>query len=581
MSTQTPTSSSTQHDPASPVADDGTATVAAATGMTTTGANPPAAASANGEVASTATTKTPIITQQHDQAHNDADGDDNEDENGDCGGDCNCGGDGDETAPLPGVTATWRDDDHQQDNNNNNNSGSGDTQQKHSSKPYDDHRTQTQQQEALGDSTRQNGYANGYAPSPVVTTTPTNPIVSSFFTVPFADDESKAYYERFSLTWAPLSMALLLGVLLGTPLYKYCDRNSFLIFSCLACLPGFVCPILRPCPADIGTPWHDRFWVKGTVWVSIFGFYGNYFWTHYFYSLLGAEYLFDSYRFNDVPLVTYICTFFYFTFYFTFVNIVLRVVRRATYDFPPFGRRMVWVSVIAALSYGTALFEALSIQHFPLYTYTRRDLFLLVGSVVYGLYFVVGFPMFFMLDEIDPVTDLIDQPYTTSTTTTTTATTTQSYPATAASPLQKDHYHTDHVHQSGLLHDDEHYHQHHRPYKVSLQYVALNAFAACAIVTLLLDLWRLCIGSIYDLAGPQSSIRLPFVYQDVVQQQQAAQEQVVNVVQQAVCSMPPMPSTEIIYVDKPITAQACVEFAKGWAAKKVTDVTNMLNRTAT
>lgn len=566
MSTHTPTSSSTEHDPASPVAKEGTAAAAPTTGMSTNDADPSAASPANGEVESTATTKTTIITQQHD----DADTDDNGD--GDGGGDCNCGGAGDETAPLPVVTSTWPDSHHHQDNNN----SDGYIQHKHqTSKPYNDRRTQTQQQ-ALGDNAHLNSYTNGHAPaSPVVT--PTNPTVSSFFTVPFADDESKAYYERFSLTWAPLSMALLLGVLLGTPLYKYCDRNSFLLFSCLACLPGFVYPILRPCPADIGTPWHERFWVKGTVWVSIFGFYGNYFWTHYFYSLLGAEYLFDSYRFNDVPLVTYICTFFYFTFYFTFVNIVLRTVRRATYDFPPFGRRAVWVSVIAALSYGTALFEALSIQHFPLYTYTRRDLFLLVGSVVYGLYFVVGFPMFFMLDEIDPVTDLIDEPYrATTTTTTTTATTTQSYSATTASPLQKDDY------QSGLLHDDDHYHQQHRPYKVSLQYVALNAFAACAIVTLLLDLWRLCIGSIYDLAGPQSSIRLPFVYQDVVQQQQqGVQEKVVEVVQQAVCSMPPMPSTEIIYVDKPITGQACVEFAKGWAAKKVTDVTNMLNRTVT
>lgn len=44
-------------------------------------------------------------------------------------------------------------------------------------------------------------------------------------------------------------------------------RSQFLPFLlfCLARLPGFVYPIPRPCPADIRTRWHDRFYEKGTV----------------------------------------------------------------------------------------------------------------------------------------------------------------------------------------------------------------------------------------------------------------------------------------------------------------------------
>ncbi len=36
------------------------------------------------------------------------------------------------------------------------------------------------------------------------------------------------------------------------------------------------------------------------VWIAIFSFVGNYFWTHYFFQLLGAAYTFPSWRLNDV-----------------------------------------------------------------------------------------------------------------------------------------------------------------------------------------------------------------------------------------------------------------------------------------
>ena len=41
---------------------------------------------------------------------------------------------------------------------------------------------------------------------------------------------------------------------------------------------------------------------QANLWIAIFSFIGNYFWTHYFYSLLGARYTFPSWRLNDVRL---------------------------------------------------------------------------------------------------------------------------------------------------------------------------------------------------------------------------------------------------------------------------------------
>jgi hypothetical protein len=39
---------------------------------------------------------------------------------------------------------------------------------------------------------------------------------------------------------------------------------------------------------------------QANVWIAIFSYIGNYFWTHYFYTLLGASYTFKSFRLNNV-----------------------------------------------------------------------------------------------------------------------------------------------------------------------------------------------------------------------------------------------------------------------------------------
>ncbi len=42
-----------------------------------------------------------------------------------------------------------------------------------------------------------------------------------------------------------------------------------------------------------------------------------------------------------------------------------------------------------------AVLEAASTQHFALYTYTDKERFVRVGSVVYAIIFIVGIPIFF------------------------------------------------------------------------------------------------------------------------------------------------------------------------------------------
>lgn len=59
------------------------------------------------------------------------------------------------------------------------------------------------------------------------------------------------------------------------------------------------------------------------MWIIIISYVGNYFWTHYFFNLLGAAYTFKSWRINNVPICLIFATHAYFAFYHTFSTVWL------------------------------------------------------------------------------------------------------------------------------------------------------------------------------------------------------------------------------------------------------------------
>jgi cycloeucalenol cycloisomerase len=175
--------------------------------------------------------------------------------------------------------------------------------------------------------------------------------------------------------------------------------------------------------------------VKGQLWLFIMGFIGNYFWTHYFYRVLGATYTFPSYRLNDVPIPMFLATHAYFTFYHAAVNVALRYTRFKSSTLPPPLRAAAEALVVCALAYLTAFLETFTISGFPYYVIADRPRMYSIGSAFYAIYFVVSFPMYFRLDE-------------------------------------------------------------HPAQNTPLPSVAVNSFAACMIVTTLLDFWRISVGAI-------------------------------------------------------------------------------------
>ncbi|BAH95217.1 Os11g0302500, partial [Oryza sativa Japonica Group] len=49
------------------------------------------------------------------------------------------------------------------------------------------------------------------------------------------------------------------------------------------------------------------FLLQANIWIIIFSYVGNYFWTHYFFTVLGASYTFPSWRMNNVRLSSCYC----------------------------------------------------------------------------------------------------------------------------------------------------------------------------------------------------------------------------------------------------------------------------------
>ncbi|KAJ1261454.1 hypothetical protein BS78_09G030600 [Paspalum vaginatum] len=224
-----------------------------------------------------------------------------------------------------------------------------------------------------------------------------------------AADGSKRWGEAFFLLYTPFWLTLCLGVVVPFKLYE----------------------------ADSIRNVKDRYWAKANLWIVIFSYVGNYFLTHYFFTVLGASYTFPSWRMNNVPHMTFLLAHVCFLFYHMASNMTLRRLRHSTAHLPQTIRWLFDAGWILTLSYFIAYLETLAIANFPYYEFIDRDMMYKVGSLFYALYFIVSFPMFSRIDE-----------------------------------------------------DDE---------KWNLSRVAVDSLGAAMLVTILLDLWRIFLGPIVPI----------------------------------------------------------------------------------
>ncbi|KAL3811449.1 hypothetical protein ACHAXA_007604 [Cyclostephanos tholiformis] len=149
---------------------------------------------------------------------------------------------------------------------------------------------------------------------------------------------------------------------------------------------------------DIRRPYHRRYSTRANLYLLTYSFIGNYWYTHYFYSVLRAKYTMPSHRLNDVPIAMFLATHFYFSTYHACVgNGVLRYVDRTYVD--GWRRRLLFWFTVLFMSYFTAFMETLTISSFPYYSFEDRTIAYVWGSAFYGIYFIVSFPGFYYLDS--------------------------------------------------------------------------------------------------------------------------------------------------------------------------------------
>lgn len=247
---------------------------------------------------------------------------------------------------------------------------------------------------------------------------------------------------RWNVAWI-----LFFGGIVVTKAYEAFEGWHYMVVGLFLSIPPCLLPLMFP-GEDRAIPWHSRYTTKANVWIFIISWQGNYFWTHYFYQVLGCKYTFPSWRLNNVPFCLFLITHSYFHLYHLLGTRFLRGLwawlrpdAQAVIGSCKRVSDAVVVSVaLVVLTYGVAYGEVLSIQSFPYYTYEDADAMFKYGSIFYSIYFIVSFPMFYRLDEA-------------------------------------------------------------KNERWTLSAAALDSFAACMIVTMLLDFWRLLIGPVFQSAS--------------------------------------------------------------------------------
>ena len=225
------------------------------------------------------------------------------------------------------------------------------------------------------------------------------PDASQSLWLPGPNNASKRATEIWFLAYSVVWIGAFAGIV-GTKAYESFDKMHYAIVCGGLALPYLLQPLVAPgITQDAGKPLLERYSLKANVWVFIFGFIGNYWYTHYFYNVLKAEYTMPGWDLNGVPIGMFFGTHFYFCFYHVLSNCVIRKIS-TTYE-ASWTRTLFTTSVILAMSYTTAFMETLTISAFPCWQFKDTHMVYTIGSAFYAIYFIVSFPMFYRVDE-DP-----------------------------------------------------------------------------------------------------------------------------------------------------------------------------------
>mmetsp|Transcript_14307 Transcript_14307/g.39082 ORF Transcript_14307/g.39082 Transcript_14307/m.39082 type:complete len:248 (+) Transcript_14307:3-746(+) len=188
----------------------------------------------------------------------------------------------------------------------------------------------------------------------------------------------EVWFMTYSIFWVSM-----MGIIIVFELYLAFDKIHYAVVMIVLSAPLYLQPFLLPSlTGEENVPLLQRYSLKANIWIGIFGFIGNYWYTHYFYNVMKASYTFKSWDINGVPFPMILATHFYFTLYHTLGNMALRKTRSRFA--PGRGRFLFECMLVFFMSYVTAFTEAFTISGFPCYSFSDRRMAWVLGSAFYG-----------------------------------------------------------------------------------------------------------------------------------------------------------------------------------------------------
>jgi cycloeucalenol cycloisomerase len=103
----------------------------------------------------------------------------------------------------------------------------------------------------------------------------------------FSSNPDKAWAEKVFLAYSPV-WPVLFGAWCISGLHLQAGDAGNLGVTLLIALPDVLIPMLF-CPSHARMPWWQTYWFKYLVWIAIFTFVASYFWTEYFFDVLGMK----------------------------------------------------------------------------------------------------------------------------------------------------------------------------------------------------------------------------------------------------------------------------------------------------
>lgn len=155
----------------------------------------------------------------------------------------------------------------------------------------------------------------------------------------FSTNPDKAWTEKFYLVYSGIWPLLFFGYAKSGWYLLVGDEVNMLV-TCLIGLPNIVVPLLFAPATTQALPITERYWFKFELWIAIYVLTASYFFSEYFFDVLGMVYAFDHLKWTfdsilvgsgerSVPLMMYVHAWYFFITYHTCSVIFIRVLRTA------------------------------------------------------------------------------------------------------------------------------------------------------------------------------------------------------------------------------------------------------------